>query len=148
MCCAAILLNGWALAGGAFFGATTTVLLILYVAKRAGASRTTVTLGGVAVNAILNALSEGITTLVPEMGMMTAGFRVGGFGSVSHLWLSLAALAILLALRNEPAVLSLGEETARSLGMETGKMRTCFLVLCACSAEAPSVWRGFWALWG
>lgn len=146
VCCAAGLLNGWAVAGSAFLGAMVTVLLILYVAKRAGSSRTTVILGGVAVNAILNALSEGITTLVPEIGMMTADFRVGGFGAVSHLRLIpagiliVAALVALLLLRNELEVLSLGEETARSLGMETGKMRTLFLVLCAMlSGSAVSI---------
>lgn len=137
LCCAAGLLSGWAIAGGAFLGAMVTVLLILYVAKKAGASRTSVILGGVAVNAILNALSEAVTTLVPEIGMMSADFRVGGFGAVSHLRLIpagvliLSALTILYLLRNELDVLALGEETASSLGMNAGKMRTWFLILAA-----------------
>jgi len=50
------------------------------------------------VNAFLNALSEALTTLIPEIGVMTADFRVGGFSSVSHLRLIPAGVLILLAL--------------------------------------------------
>lgn len=147
-CCALGAISGWAIAGSAFAGAMVTVLLIVLVAQKAGASRTTVILGGVAVNAFLNALSEAVTTLIPEIGMMTADFRVGGFSSVSCLRLRPAAALILIALimvhtmHNELDVLSLGEETARSLGLQVKKTRTLFLVLAAMLAGSTVSFAG------
>ena len=137
VCCALGMLSGWAVAGAAFTGAVVSALLIVFVAEKAGASRTTVILGGVAVKAFLNALSEAVTTLIPEAGMLAGDFRVGGFSAVSHLRLIpagvliLTGLALLFSLSNELEVLSLGEETAQSLGMPVRKTRTLFLVLAA-----------------
>ena len=148
VCCAFGALSGWAIAGSAFLGAMMAVLAIVFVAEKAGASRTTVILGGVAVNAFLNALSEGITTVVPEVGMLTGDFRVGGFGSVS--WVRLvpagilifAALLAVFLLRNELDVLTLGEETARSLGLEVKRVRTLLLALAAMLAGAAVSFAG------
>ena len=137
VCCAFGALSGWAIAGSAFLGAMAAVLAIVFVAEKAGASRTTVILGGVAVNAFLNALSEGLVTLIPEAGMLAGDFRVGGFGSVSHVRLIpagvliLTALALVFLLHNELDVLALGEETARGLGMDVKKIRTLLLILAA-----------------
>lgn len=148
VCCATGALSGWAVAGSAFLGAMACVLVIVFVAEKAGASRTTVILGGVAVNAFLNALSEAITTLLPEAGMLTGDFRVGGFGSVSHVRLIPAGVLILLALlavlllRNELDVLALGEETAQSLGLAVKPLRTALLVLSAMLAGSAVSFAG------
>lgn len=148
LCCALGGISGWAIAGSAFLGAMVSVLLIVFTAEKAGASRTTVILGGVAVNAFLNALSEALTTLIPEIGMMTGDFRVGGFGSVSHTRLLPAGILILGALlavfllHNELDVLALGEETARGLGMEVKKTRTILLVLAAMLAGSAVSFAG------
>lgn len=137
VCCALGWLSGWAIAGSAFLGAITAVLLIVFVAEKTGASRTTVILGGVAVNAFLNALSEAVVTLLPEAGMMAGDFRVGGFSSVSYVRLVPAGVLILLSLaavfslHNMLDVLALGEETARGLGMDVKKVRNLLLVLAA-----------------
>ena len=149
VCCACGALSGWAIAGSAFLGALTAVLLIVFTAEKAGASRTTVILGGVAVNAFLNALSEALSTLIPEVGMLAADFRVGGFGSVSFARLLpagaliLPALLVVFSLRNELDVLALGEETARSLGMNTNRIRTLLLVLSAGAAVSFAGLLGF-----
>lgn len=148
LCCAFGAISGWAIAGSAFVGALVSVLLIVFTAEKAGASRTTVILGGVAVNAFLNALSEGITTLIPEVGMMAGDFRVGGFGSVSYVRLVPAGMLIVLALlavcslHNELDVLALGEETARGLGMDVKKTRTLLLILAAMLAGAAVSFAG------
>lgn len=148
LCCAFGALSGWAIAGSAFLGAMVSVLLIVFAAEKAGASRTTVILGGVAVNAFLNALSEAITTLIPEVGMMAGDFRVGGFGSVSYVRLTPAGILIVLALlavyslHNELDVLALGEEMARGLGMDVKKIRTLLLVLAALLAGAAVSFAG------
>ena len=148
VCCAAGLLSGWAIAGSAFLGALAAVLLILLAAEKTGASRTTVILGGVAVNAFLNALSEAITIVIPEAGVMAGDFRVGGFSSVS--WprlipagiLIIFALLILFSLHNTLDVLALGDETAQSLGLNVRRMRRFLLLLCAMLAGAAVSFGG------
>ncbi|MBQ8590042.1 MAG: iron ABC transporter permease [Firmicutes bacterium] len=146
--CALGAISGWAIAGSAFAGAFAAVLLIMTAAQKTGASRTTVILGGVAVNAFLNALSEAVTTLVPDVGVMTVDFRVGGFSAVSYTRLIpsgaliLIALTVLLTLCNDLDVLALGEETAQSLGLSVKKLRTVFLVLAAMLAGAAVSFSG------
>ena len=148
VCCAAGLLSGWTIAGAAFLGALAAVLLILLAAEKAGASRTTVILGGVAVNAFLNALSEAVTSLLPEAGILAGDFRVGGFSSVA--WprlvpagiLILAALGFLFSLHNILDVLALGDETAQSLGLPVRQMRKLLLLLSAMLAGAAVSFGG------
>ena len=83
LCCAFGALSGWLIAASSFAGALLAVLLVTVTAQKTGASRTTVILGGVAVNSFLNALSEAVTNLIPEAGVLSADFRVGGFSSVA-----------------------------------------------------------------
>ena len=148
VCCALGLLSGWTIALSAFGGAMASVLLVMFTAEKTGASRTTVILGGVAVNSFLGALSEALTTLVPDAGVLSGDFRVGGFSSVVPARLIpagiliLAALALILSLRNDLDVLALGEETAQSLGLSVKKMRTLFLILAAMMAGASVSFAG------
>lgn len=148
VCCALGNLAGWAIAGSAFLGAMLSVLLVMFTAEKTGASRTTVILGGVAVNAFLNALSDAVIRLIPEVGMISGDFRVGGFASVVSARLIpagiliLTALAAVLTLCNELDVLALGEDTAQSLGMHVRKMRTLFLILAALLAGASVSFGG------
>lgn len=148
VCCAAGFVSGWAVAGAAFGGAMAAVLLVVSFARRTGASRTTVILAGVAMNAVLNALAEALTTLVPEIAMMSGEFRVGGFSSVSYLRLIPAGILIFvsliaaLTLCNELDVLALGEEMAQGLGMQVRRMRTVFLILAAMLAGSAVSFSG------
>lgn len=148
VCCALGMFSGWVFAGAAFLGAMGAMLLVVYIGQRTGASRTTVILAGVAVNAILNALSEAITTLIPEVAMMSVDFRAGGFASVSHIRILPAAALIgaslltLLLMSNELDVLALGDDTAKSLGMPVKRMRTLFLTLAAMLAGAAVSFAG------
>lgn len=148
LCCACGLLSGWAIAASSFAGAMLSVLLVVFVAEKTGASRTTVILGGVAVNSFLNALAEAVRTLVPEAAVLSSDFRVGGYSSVAVSRLIPAgiliavALALVLTLHNELDVLTLGEETAQSLGLSVKKMRTLFLILAAMLAGASVSFAG------
>ena len=146
--CALGAMSGWTVAGAAFLGAFAAVFLVLLAAEKAGASRTTVILGGVAVNSILNALSEAITTLVPDVAMLSREFRVGSFAAVAHTRLLPAAAAILVSLTvlltlcGELDVLALGDDTARSLGLAVKRSRILFLVLAALLAGAAVSFAG------
>lgn len=148
ICCAFGAFSGWVIAGAAFGGAVAAVMLVALTAQKIGASRTTVILGGVAVNSCLNAASEAISILVPDAGMQAADFRVGGFSSVAYGRLLpagiliVAGLIILFTLTNELDVISLGEDTAQGLGMPVKKMRTVFLGLSALLAGAAVSFAG------
>lgn len=148
LCCAFGALSGWAVAGAAFLGAMGAMFLVVFIGQKTGASRTTVILAGVAVNAILNALSEAVTTLIPEIAMMSVDFRIGGFASVSHTRLVpagaliLLAMAALITMANELDVLALGDDTAKSLGMPVKHMRRIFLMLAALLAGAAVSFAG------
>lgn len=148
VCCALGALSGWSIAGAAFLGAFLSVGLVNLAAKAVGASRTTVILAGVAVNAFLGAVSDAVTNLVPDAGVLSGDFRVGGFGSVVTARLVpagvliVAALAVIFLLHNELEVLSLGEDTARSLGLNAAGMRTVFLALAAVLCGAAVSFAG------
>lgn len=148
LCCALGALSGWAVAGAAFLGALAAVALVVFCADRTGASRTTVILSGVAVNSLLGGLRDAVTTLVPEAGLMSADFRVGGFSAVSHTRLIpagvliLFALGLLFTMHNELDVMTLGEDTARGLGMNVKQTRNGLLTLAALLAGAAVSFAG------
>ena len=148
ICCAAGCLSGWIIAGAAFGGALAAVLLVTVTAHKIGASRTTVILSGVAVNSLLNAGCEAVTTLIPDAGIQSADFRIGGFSAVSQIRLVpagiliLAGLCLLLTLCNELDLMMLGEETAQGLGLSVKKMRIVFLTAAALLAGAAVSFAG------
>ena len=147
-CCAAGVYAVWAVAGAAFLGAMTATFLVVIVARKSNASRTTVVLGGVAVTACLNAVTESIITMVPDAALASVDFRVGGFSSVNQTRLLpaavliLAGIAVLCTLTNELDVLSLGDDTAHSLGLRVSSMRNTMLTLAALLAGASVSFAG------
>lgn len=121
----------------AFLGAFAAVMAVSLLARKIGASRGTLILLGVAINSFLNAVSDAVVTFIPEVGVMSNDFKVGEFSSVTYnrllpaVVLIVLSLVILFTLTNELDVLTLGEDNARSLGMNTSLMRTLFLMLAA-----------------
>ena len=137
LCAALGILGGWQTALFAFLGAFGAVLLISLGAKRWGASRSTVILMGVALNSLLGAVSDTVTTLLPDAAVMSNHFKIGEFSAVGYPQLlpcvALIAVTVLVlrTLHNQLDVLTLGESTAQGLGMRTAPMRTLFLLLAA-----------------
>ena len=142
LCSAFGIVGGWRLSLFAFLGAFLTVLLISLGAKKWGASRGTVILMGVAVNALLGAVSDTVLTLVPDASMMSSDFRVGDLSSVTYSRLLPAAavilfsVAALMTLSCELDVLTLGDESAKGLGLNTDVARVILLLLAALLAGA------------
>lgn len=141
--CAAFGIAGtWQASAFAFLGAFLAVMLVSIGAKKWGASRGSVVLMGVALNALLGAISDAVVTFSPEISVMSTDFRVGDFSSVTYAKLIPAALIITVALvisftlSNELDVLTLGDENAKGLGLNTGVTRVIFLVLAALMAGA------------
>lgn len=142
LCAACGILGGWQLSLFAFLGAFGAVMLVSLGAKRWGASRSTVLLMGVAMNSLLGALTDSVSILAPDVSILRNDFRIGDLSAATGTTLLptavviLAALLLLFTLSNDLDVLSLGEESAAALGMNTAVMRTLFLLLAAALAGA------------
>lgn len=142
LCSAFGIIGGWRLSLFSFVGAFLAVMLVSVGAKKWGASRGTVILMGVALNAFLGAISDAVITLSPDAALQSADFKVGDFSFVTYPRLLPAALVIiislliLLTLSNELDLLTLGDESARGLGLNSGVMRVIFLLLAALLAGA------------
>lgn len=142
VCSALGLMGGWQTSAFAFLGAFAAVMAVSFGAKKWGASRGTVILMGVAMNSLLGAASDTVTTFVPEVSILRNDFKIGDFSAVTYTKLIPAAVVILVCLvlvytlANELDVLTLGDDSAKSLGMNTSVMRTLFLILAAALAGA------------
>lgn len=140
--------SGTMISGFAFLGSFLAVWAVAFAAIKTKASRSTVILGGVAVNAVLNAVSESLSVLSPENAIINAEFRVGGFSSVSYTTLIpagiliIAGIILLLTLLNDLDVLSMGDETAGGLGMSVKKTRLLFLIVAALLSGASVSFSG------
>lgn len=136
-CAAFGILGGWRLSLFAFLGAFGTALAVSAAAKHWGASDGVVILIGASLNSLLGACSDTITALLPDVSIMNNQFRSGDFSAATTAKLLPAAaiilptLIVLFLLTNELDILSLGEDQARALGMQTGKMRVLFLMFSA-----------------
>ncbi|MBQ7386977.1 MAG: iron ABC transporter permease [Clostridia bacterium] len=146
LCSAFGILGGWRLSLFSFLGAFLTVMLVSLGAKRRGASRGTLILMGVAINSLLGAVSDAVITFTPEIAVMSTDFKVGDLSSVTYSRLVPAAvvvsvaLILLFTLSNELDVLTLGDENARGLGLNTRIMRPLLLMLAAAlAASAVSI---------
>lgn len=142
LCSAAGVLGGWQLSLFSFIGAFAAVILVSVAAKKWGASRSTVILMGVALNSLLGAVSDTVITLIPEVGIISRDFKIGDFSAVTYAKLVPAAIIItasvfvLYTLCNELDVITLGDDNAKSLGLNTSVMRTVFMLLAALLAGA------------
>lgn len=136
------LYGGWRVSLFAFLGAFSAAILISLFAKRFGASKGTVILLGVAMNSLLGAFSDTVITFQPTVAMLGSDFKIGDFSAVTTQKLLPAAILIgaaillLLTLSNDLDLLTLGEDSAKGLGMNTGLSRTLFLLLAAALAGA------------
>lgn len=135
----------------AFLGALFSVMMIYLLSRRAGTSRMTILLSSVVLNSLLNAASEALCTFFPDIHMSYAAFGVGGLSTVqtSVLYPAAALIAVLFIIvqlrANTLELLSLGDDTAFTLGVSVKKYRLLFLV---CAAGMAGVAVSFAGLIG
>lgn len=126
----------------AFLGALAGVLLVLLIGERAGASRLTLVLSGIAVSAVFSGAVDLIVTFVPDALNAYSDFRIGGFSGVTMRRVvpacaaALPALLAILALTGQMDILALGTETAHSLGLRVHTVRIILLSAAAALAGA------------
>ncbi len=124
----------------AFLGALAGVMLVLGISSRAGASRMTLVLAGVAISSMFSAGIDAVLTFVPDALNGYTDFRIGGLQNLSMerlggvFWGILAASLVLLWMAGDMDVLRLGAESAHSLGLPVASRRLLFLTLAAALA--------------
>lgn len=136
------------LPAAAFFGAFAAVMLVYGIAKKTGASKMTLVLSGVAVSSLMNAASDTVITLFPDVLTGFSSFRAGSVSGLSLAKISPAWIYILVGiiaaflLSHDLDVLSLGDKTAQSLGLNVSLTRFIFLAAAALLAGAAVSFSG------
>ena len=132
----------------AFFGALAACLCIYAIASKTGASRMTITLVGISISSILSAGINTVKTVFPDSIYNTNSFMVGGIAGLSFArlnpacWLIPAGIVCAWLLARDIDVLSLGEETAESLGLNVKRLRFLLLVLASVLAGSAVSFAG------
>jgi len=118
--------------GAAFVGAVAAVLLTLLLAR--GVQQTLrLLLAGVVVGVVFGAFASLLSLLQPQVLQAMQGFMLGSTAFVSWSSCALMALALVLSLATAWAMarvldaLTLGESTARSLGMPLSVARAVLI---------------------
>lgn len=148
VCCAAAPTAVALVPVAAFLGALAGVLLVLFISERAGASKITLVLAGVAVSSMFSAGIDAVVTFVPDALNGYSDFRIGGFSNLymarirPAFWIILVALIVVLSLSNELDLLLLGTDEAQSLGLPAKRLRLVLLALAAALAGAAVSFAG------
>lgn len=124
-----------AVPAAAFVGALATTLVIFGLAYTADSSRTTIILAGITVSGFLNAGINTIKLLDTDITVNLTTFMIGSLSGITFDRLKFPAAAILTALMlslllaGSLNVLGLGDDIARSLGLNVTLARLVLLVL-------------------
>lgn len=136
------------LPAAAFLGALLASGLILLVASRAGVSRLTVVLTGVAVNAVFGAGMNAVLIVAPNAYVGSSSYLVGGLSGIVMSDLGLLAilivLGIILAYILAPRLnaLSLGSQAAHAVGVPVAALRAAGLIVASLLAGAAVSFSG------
>ena len=136
------------LPAAAFLGALAAVMLVYTIAKKTGASKMTLVLSGVAVSSLMNAASDTVITLFPDVLTGFSSFKSGSVSGLSlsefspaWIYISVGICGAFL-LSHDLDILSLGDKTAQSLGLNVSLVRFIFLAAAALLAGAAVSFSG------
>ncbi|MGN0071479.1 MAG: FecCD family ABC transporter permease [Atopobiaceae bacterium] len=136
------------LPAAAFLGALLASALILLVSARAGVSRLTVVLAGVAVNAVFGAGMNAVLIIAPNAYVGSSSYLVGGLSGIVMSDLGLPAVLIAIGLvlacilASRLNVLALGSQTAHALGVPVRLLRAAGLTVASLLAGAAVSFSG------
>lgn len=132
----------------AFFGAMLSVTTVYIIARKNGASKITLVLAGVAVGNLLSAGINTITTFFPDSLTGANAFRIGGvagitLAKITPAWIYITiGILVSVLLSHELDILSLGDKTASSLGMNVKFIRFAVLMVAAMLAGVAVSFSG------
>lgn len=130
----------------AFVGTLSASLFVFYIGKKTGASKLTIILSGVAITSLLSAFSDTIITLFPDVQISRSSFLIGGLNTVNMkniqftFFYVMIGLFISILFSYDLNILSLGDETASSLGLNINRTRFLYIMLASLlAASAVSI---------
>lgn len=132
----------------AFLGAFVSTLIIAAISKRVGLTRGTLILVGLAFSSILSAGISLMSLLDTDVLVSYNAFSVGSLKGVGIYDLLLPALIVLLVLvlailfSSKLDLLALGDNAARSLGLNAPAVRVFSMLLASASAAAAVSFAG------
>lgn len=124
-----------AVPAAAFAGALATTLVIFFLAYMADSSRTTIILAGITVSSFLSAGINTIKLIDTDITVNLTTFMIGSLSGITFDTLKFPATAIVTAillsffLTKPLNILGLGDDIARSLGLNVTFARLVLLVL-------------------
>ena len=127
--------SGYATSIASFVGAILTTLAIYALAYMADSSRTTIILAGITVSSFLNAGINTIKLINTDITLNITSFLMGTLSGLTFNKIALPAIGIIAAvlvsfiLAKPLNILSLGDDYARSLGLNVPLTRFFLLVL-------------------
>ena len=119
----------------AFLGALTSCFIIYLFSLKSGADKITIALVGIAVSSILSAGINLVKILFPDSVFDADLFLIGGLSGVTLKKLILPAILIFFAvlisviLSRATDIITLGDETAQTLGINTKVFKFALLVI-------------------
>jgi iron complex transport system permease protein len=123
---------------GAWTGGLLTVIVVMAIARSVGISRERTILAGIALTTLLAAVNDYLLTRAPlDVARNATQWLHGSLAATSanDVVLLLASLGVLsaalVALRRDYRALELDDDTARSLGVRTGRARLALVVVAA-----------------
>ena len=120
----------------AFIGALCSSLIIYGISSKTGASKVTIVLAGVAVSSILSAGIDTLKTLFPDVAIDGNSFLIGGFSGISlnslfpAIYYIVAGLLFAYFMARAIDIMGLGDDTAKTLGMNI-KLNRFLLIVCS-----------------
>ncbi len=132
----------------AFLGAFLATALIIAISRLAGLSKNALVLAGLSFSAILSSLISFISLLDSEALVSYNAFSIGSVSGVKINRLTLPAIMIVASLtlcmifNKKIDILTLGDDTAASLGVNVKVLRIICLVLSSMSAAAAVSFAG------
>ncbi|MGI6105703.1 MAG: FecCD family ABC transporter permease [Raoultibacter sp.] len=132
----------------AFAGALLTAAIVFGISMGAGSSRLTIILAGIALSAIFGAGMNMILIINPDAYVGASGFLVGGLSGVlgrNLIWPGIyitIGLTLAVLLSSKLNILSLGDTSAHSLGMNVYRWRMGYLGIAALLAGAAVSFAG------
>lgn len=134
----------------AFLGALLAASVVMAVSHASSKyeSKSAIVLSGVAVSSLLSAGISFLSLKFPDVLSSYLGFTVGGFSGVSFKKLGIPALMIVmcfllsLILAPKISLLSLGDESAASLGVRVRRLRAVTVILASAMCAAVVSFAG------
>ena len=132
----------------AFLGALTSCMIIYLFSLKSGADKITIALVGIAVSSILSAGINLVKILFPDSVFDADLFLIGGLSGVTLKKLILPAILIYFAvlisviLSRATDIITLGDETAQTLGINTKVFKFALLVIASVLAGSAVSFAG------